>query len=170
MLFDIDTFVKQSGGAYHISHYFEKIKKASTEELNQFRIAVKKHSKKPQTHRFGTTTHPQGKYKFSPHNEMLLPAINWELAQRSPFKKKQYDILFSLRKWWVGIWCGAELKRHKQLGSVVVYRKSGRTTLEYIGLGQWIIELVALILDYTKRHHWKIISAIIGILGILQIK
>lgn len=169
MLFDIDTFVKQSGGSYRIDHYFEKIKAASTNELKKFKAAVKKHRRSPQSHRFATTIEVRGKYTFSPHNEMLLPAINWELAQRSPIRLRIYNLLFSIKKRWVGFWLGANLKKHPQLGQILVYRKHGDTALEFYGLRVLLLNGCLKVLHYIKRHHWKIITAVISLLGILYV-
>lgn len=169
MLFSIDDFVSQSGGSYRLSHYFDKIKAASSKELRKFRSEVKKHRSRPQSHRFATTIIPQGYYRFSPHNEMLLHAIEWELSQRSKVWRNLYEVRFAVRKWWVGLWRGADLKRHPQLGQVVVYREHGNSSLEFYGLRKILLEWCKAIWGYIKLHHWKIITAIISLLGILTV-
>jgi hypothetical protein len=166
-IFDIDEFMSMYVGSDR-KFYLEKIKNSTDEELKSFYKLVIRHRKGQQRHRYTPDIIlPQGRFPFSIHNDFLLKAIKWEQCRRSPSCMWIYRITLPFKRWWWGLWLAADLEEEEYFGATKIYRKGGRTDLEYLGLRKLAIDFLFSILYYLNRNHKWIIGTIVAISAIL---
>lgn len=163
-LFDIDEFSRRWNTG-NLRPNFDKIQKATNDELKAFRRHIKWHRRQPQKHQFSTERTLQGPRKFSVHAP-LLQAIEWQLIKRSKLRAWRHRFFLPAHRWWASFWRGADLKDTDHLGPVEVGRNGGRSYLHCVGMRQYLVILRGEIFSYVVRHHWKIITAAIAIAGI----
>jgi hypothetical protein len=167
MILDIDVCIG-SYGSGNFANYLKKLKSATISELQCLKKAVKKHRSRPQKHRFSAIILPQGICKFSIHNEILIPAINYELSKRGRLKNLFWKIRKLLKSYYCSIWLGADLIDDIDIGYGIAYRQNGKNLLRFLGLKRCIALIALEMWNYFKKHHWQIITAAIAIYGIAK--
>lgn len=107
-IFDI-SFITEKFQVTNIGHYLDLLKKASNNELKQFRKQVKRHQKENKQHiAFNNvpslTTH-----------QAIIKAIDYELLKRS-WRNKIFSLVFPFRKWVVDLFTELELTKNDTFG------------------------------------------------------
>ena len=121
---DLD-FITTHFGVTNLKYYFEGIRKASRQELKDFREEVKAHKRKNKNVQAFSNVQ-----NYSTH-DAIQGAIDYELLKRSKFRYSIYKLFFPFRKKVLHIRKGIELYEHPHCGSIRKYKNGIKSFLHY---------------------------------------